>query len=117
MNMLCTGCMLLFATDNTKHFVKTVIHNKTDQTNDQILVNAILKKYPDIISHVAFSHCIFPNGVMFFGDDFVNVPTFLKEVKKEYINTPKETYLVHANWMVGDETKTKALKPYVLWKI
>lgn len=117
MNMLCTGCMLLFATDKTKHFVKTVIHNKTDQTNDQILVNAIFKKEPDIISHVAFSHFIFPNGVMFFGNDFVNVPGFLEEVKKEYINTPKDTYLVHANWMVGDETKTKALKQYGLWKI
>jgi hypothetical protein len=117
MNMICTGCMLLFATDNTKHFVKTVIHNKTDQNNDQILVNAILKKDPDIISHVVFSHFIFPNGVMFFGNDFVNVPTYLEEVKKKYINTPKETYLVHANWMVGDETKKNALKQYGLWKI
>jgi hypothetical protein len=54
---------------------------------------------------------------MFFGNDFVNVPTYLEEVKKKYINTPKETYLVHANWMVGDETKKNALKQYGLWKI
>ena len=117
MNMLCTGCMLLFATDNTKHFVKTVIHNKTDKTNDQILVNAILKKEPNIISHVVFSHFMFPNGVMFFGNDFVNVPEYLVELKNEYMNSHKETCLVHANWMVGDETKKNAFKKYGLWRL
>lgn len=115
-NMPCTGCMLLLSTEKTKHFVKTVIQNKTKETNDQILVNAILKQEPDIIRHLQFSHFMFPNGVMFFGDDFVNVPAYLVDMKTEYMNTPKETYLVHANWMVGDETKKNAFRKYGLWK-
>jgi hypothetical protein len=54
---------------------------------------------------------------MFFGNDFVNVPEYLVKLKNEYINTHKETYLVHANWMVGDETKKNAFKKYGLWRM
>ena len=115
LNMCCTGCMLLFSTNNTKIFMESVIHNKTDQTNDQILVRAILEQAPNIIKYKEFSHFMFPNGVLYFGEDFVNVPEYLAEVKKEYMNTEKETYLVHANWMVGDEKKTNAFKKYGLW--
>jgi hypothetical protein len=107
--------MLLFSTNNSKTFVKSVIQNKTDQTNDQILVRAILDQVPNIINHIQLSYFMFPNGVLYFGEDFVNVPEYLAEVKKEYMNTEKETYLVHANWMVGDETKTNAFKKYGLW--
>jgi hypothetical protein len=117
LNMPCTGCMLLFATEKTQNFVKTVIQNKTNQTNDQILVNAILKEVPDLIRYIQFSYFNFPNGVMFFGNDFVNVPEYLVKLKNEYINTHKETYLVHANWMVGDETKKNAFKKYGLWRM
>ncbi len=116
LNMPCTGCMLLLATEKNKDFVKTIIKNKTNQTNDQILVNAILRQHP-IINYIQFSHFIFPNGVMFFGDDFVNVPEYLVDMKREYMSTEKETYLVHANWMVGDETKKNAFKKYGLWKL
>jgi hypothetical protein len=117
LNMPCTGCMLLFATEKTQNFVKTVIQNKTNQTNDQILVNAIIKQIPNIIKYEEFSHFNFPNGVMFFGNDFVNVPEYLVELKNEYMNSPKETYLVHANWMIGDETKKNAFKKYGLWRM
>jgi hypothetical protein len=117
LNMPCTGCMLLFATKKTQNFVKTVIQHRTNQTNDQILVNAILKKFPDLIRYIQFSHFNFPNGVMFFGNDFVNVPEYLVELKNEYMNSHKETCLVHANWMVGDETKKNAFKKYGLWRL
>ena len=117
LNMPCTGCMLLFATEKTQNFVKTVIQHRTNQTNDQILVNAILKEFPDLIRYIQFSYFNFPNGVMFFGNDFVNVPEYLVELKNEYMNSHKETCLVHANWMVGDETKKNAFKKYGLWRL
>jgi hypothetical protein len=116
LNMPCTGCMLLLATEKNKIFVKTIMQNKTNQTNDQILVNAILQQH-SIMNYINFSHFMFPNGVMFFGDDFVNVPEYFVDMKREYMSAEKETYLVHANWMVGDETKKNAFKKYGLWKL
>jgi hypothetical protein len=117
LNMPCTGCMLLFAKEKTKQFIKIIIQNKTNQTNDQILVGAILRQNQNIIKYGEFSHFTFPNGVMFIGHDFVNVPEYLVNIKTEYMNKRNETYLVHANWMIGDETKKNAFNKYGLWKL
>ncbi len=114
-NMPCTGCMLLFAGTSASNFVNIVIQNKDESTNDQIIVNSILKMNPKLINYFRFSFYTFPNGVLFFGSDFVNVPEYLKGIKEEYEKTEKDTYLVHANWMVGDETKKNAMKKYGLW--
>lgn len=114
-NMPCTGCMLLMSNQRTVQFVQQILDNKTNNTNDQIIAKHVLQQYNNGLKVALFPHYTFPNGVMYFGSDFVNVPEYLKNMKDEYHNATKETYFVHANWMVGDATKTNALKKYGLW--
>jgi hypothetical protein len=59
---------------------------------------------------------MFPNGLLYFGDDFVKCPEHYVDIKNTYeMNADKVVHFVHANWMVGDAMKTNALKKYGLW--
>jgi hypothetical protein len=116
-NMMCTGCMLLFASSNTKNFLNAVFNNKIQETNDQILVRFLLNQYPHLINYGVFDCELFPCGVLYFGSDFVNPPEYIVPIKQE-VQMKMQTrppMFVHANWMIGDDTKTAALKKYGLW--
>lgn len=118
MNMPCTGCMLVFNRVKSMQFIDVVIEQQNEQYNDQLLVNLLLKKFPNLVKHANFSIFNFPNGVVYFDEDFVTCPDKYMEFKMAYeMNADKVVHFVHANWMVGDETKTKALKKYGLWFI
>ncbi len=111
LNMLCTGCMLLFATENSTKFVNDVINNTSTNHNDQICVNKILNQNSNNLKIKVFSYLMFPNGLLYFGED---VPKIFQKYKKQYTTNRADTYLLHSNLMIGDDTKTQALKKYGL---
>lgn len=117
-NMPCTGCMLIFANERAMRFVDAVIQNQNSEANDQLIVNQLLKINKDLIKFTYLSAFSFPNGLLYFDEDFVKCPEQYRNMKTTYVsNEDKVAHFVHANWMVGDETKTAALKKYGLWFI
>jgi hypothetical protein len=61
---------------------------------------------------------MFPNGLVYFDEEFVKCPEQYRDVRMTYeMNPDNVVHFVHANWMVGDEMKTKALKKHGLWFI
>ncbi len=120
MNGVCTGCMLLFPTENTKNIVNRVITDKGFNVNDQILFNHLLLEKKMNLSFDLFDYGEFPVGYLYFDDeDCVKVDQSLSKViekKKEYREIPnKNPYFVHANWMIGNQKKIHTLKKYNLW--
>ena len=117
-NMPCTGCMMIFNNERTKTFIDSVIRHRNSESNDQLIVNYLLKQNTQVLKHVTLSTFLFPNGLLYFGEDFVKCPEQYRVIKNTYhLNVDKVVHFVHANWMVGDNTKTEAFKKYGLWFI
>lgn len=115
-NMPCTGCMLFFKCERSVLLVDTIIANQNDKANDQLMVNEILHNRPEMVRHANFSMFMFPNGLLYFDEDIVKCPDNYRSIKNAYLaKEDKVVHFVHANWMVGDETKTNALKKCGLW--
>ena len=118
-NMPCTGCMLCFPTDKSKHFLKVIENNIRNDTGDQIVVLNVIRYNHDIIDLRLFDTKTFPNGLLYYNKDLdQNMVSKYKQVVDEYNNDPnKDIHFVHANWMVGNDTKMDALKKSGLWFI
>jgi hypothetical protein len=117
-NMPCTGCMLVYNRVKSVNFIDAVIEQQNDQHNDQLLVNFLLKRFPDLVKTAKFTIFMFPNGLVYFDEEFVKCPEQYRDVRMTYeMNPDNVVHFVHANWMVGDEMKTKALKKHGLWFI
>lgn len=115
-NMLCTGCMLVFNGERSISLMDATIANQNDEAGDQLIVNAILKQYPEMVRHANFSMFMFPNGLLYFGEDFVKCPDNYRNIKDAYLaKEDKVVHFVHANWIISNETKTNALQKYGLW--
>jgi hypothetical protein len=92
---LCSGFMVFNETKECESLVNECGSNEIE--DDQLIVNEIaLKKYRDCIA--ILSPDLFPNGHVYYN-----------EGKKE------NAYIVHNNWMVGVEEKTKRFKEEKLW--
>jgi len=120
-NMLCTGCMLIMNCPACKDLIHKLctIHNQDQlQHNDQILLNHIIQSYncAHRLYIGVFPIFQFPNGLLFFKEDFVKTsnPKYL-DLRNAYHTSSEKRMFVHANWMVGVDTKIKALKAYGLW--
>lgn len=120
-NMPCSGCVLYMASEDMARFTDIVIQEKDKFPNDQYtlvgVLNSIFKHGVDKTSMRCslLDRNLFPNGLLYFGDDFINTPTQFQTIKQEYINTGKKPYFVHANWMIGNNTKKAAFQKYGLW--
>lgn len=117
-NSLCTGCMILFPTIQTKNLINKIISERILIANDQMLLNYFVLKQKYELSFDVLDFIEFPIGYFYFNDEDV-VKTDLSvvlEKKREYNNViNKETYFIHANWMIGTEKKIEVLKKYNLW--
>lgn len=121
-NSICTGCMILFPTKNCLNIINKIINNKTISINDQSLMMELLK---DMNNNELIFPLLdlneFPNGYLYFADeDCVDVDDSFSGVKKAkqdfLINANNQkVHFIHANWMIGNETKIKNLKKYNLW--
>ena len=114
-NMFCTGCMLLFQKPITLKLVKSIYSNKSNTENDQIILFKILTDNPKKIKILKLNKFQFPNGLLFFNE--LNDDIKLREIQLSFAKSEYPIYLVHANWMVGIETKIDAFKRKELWFI
>ena len=114
-NMPCSGCMLFFPNKTTISFTETIYNARTEQANDQILLINILRTNPNIIKLGLLNINSFPNGLVYFSELSDNER--YKEIQLAFKKTDLPLCLVHANWMVGVDTKIKALKDKNLWFI
>lgn len=118
-NMACSGCMLCFPTPATMKILQDTYLHRNDKYNDQLFLNKIMKPY------VEQNHCkiayfqnhLFPNGLLYFHALHGN-PGFLDLQRRfrHYRDVEKgPVAFVHANWMVGIDTKIAAFKEHGLW--
>ena len=122
-NMLCTGCMLVLNSHASKDLIQKLctVHNQ-DQTqhNDQLILNHIIHSYNSEhrLYIGVFSIFQFPNGLLYFKDDFVKTsnPKYL-QLRSQFHASAEKVLFVHANWMVGIDTKINALKANGLWNL
>ena len=115
-NMICTGCMLFFSNPKTANVAKFIYDNQNANENDQNLFMNLLQQNPEILSVKTLNTNNYPNGLVYFDDEFVSTPAMYKSIKNVFKNyRNKSVYFVHANWMVGNEKKKQALTKNGLW--
>ena len=114
-NMLCTGCMLLFPKPTTLKLVKSIYENRTSEDNDQIILMKILIQNPNVINIMPLNKMQFPNGLLYFSE--LNENPFYRNIQEQFNASTYPVYFVHANWMVGMETKIAAFKRKDLWYV
>jgi len=127
MNMLCTGCMLVINSPASKELFQRICYiqnnneTKTEEHNDQVFLNHFLRTYTGggyTLYIDVFPIFQFPNGLLFFKDDFVKTSNPIYEtLRNEFHASSEKCVFVHANWMVGIDTKINALKAYGLWNV
>ena len=112
-NMLCTGCMLLFPKPITIQLMQSVYENRTSSENDQIILMYILMQNRNTINIMILNTLQFPNGLLYFNELHDN-PKY-RELQIKFKQSIFPVYFVHANWMIGMETKINAFKKKGLW--
>ena len=115
MNIPCSGCMLFSPNAKTKALTDFIYNNKTSKMNDQIMLMQILKQNMFNLKLHLLDYLHFPNGLIFFHERHPD-PKF-KNLHDQFKNSKNPVYFVHANWMVGVDTKMAALKEKGLWFI
>jgi hypothetical protein len=113
-NMPCSGCMLCYPTKTCKQIMTVIYSLRTSSENDQILLAHLLRTNKNIQLELLDHEC-FANGLLFFNEGSDN--QIYRQLQLAFINTTKPLYLVHANWMIGVETKISALKKKNLWYV
>lgn len=114
-NMLCTGCMLLFPKVVTIKLMQSIYENRTSADNDQIILLNILMSNPNTINILPLNKLQFPNGLLYFNE--LNDNPKYRELQVQFMKSTYPVYFVHANWMVGIETKINAFKSKGLWVV
>jgi hypothetical protein len=114
-NMPCSGCMLFFPNAKTKILTNMVYMQRSKNENDQIILARLLHKNVLNLKLHLLDPTFFPNGLLYFNDRHPD-PKF-KDLHTTFKNSNNPIYFVHANWMVGIETKINALKEKGLWYI
>lgn len=112
-NMLCTGCMLLFPKIVTIKLMRSIYENRTSAENDQVILLRILCENPNAINIMSLNMMQFPNGLLYF-NELSETPIY-KDLQLKFYESTHPVYFVHANWMVGMETKIDAFKRKGLW--
>jgi hypothetical protein len=112
---LCTGCMLIVPNTRTVIFAKTIYENRRRDLNDQFVVEQYLKLH-EMKVHT-FPQVEFPNGLMYFIDPNTITNPVFREAREQFKAYTGSVLFVHANWMVGGDTKIRALKSKGLWYV
>lgn len=113
-NMLCTGCMLMVPNEKTIQITDLMYLNKNNTHNDQVFLNHIFRNNPMFRIGV-LSENQFPNGLLYFNE--LKPEPYFREAQEKFKKSTEPVYLVHANYMVGIQTKIEAFKQKNLWFI
>lgn len=111
-NMPCSGCMLCYPTEVCQKVVNTIYNSRTSSENDQILLAQLLYNNKQIQLQL-LDHEMFANGLLYF-NELSNHEKY-RQLQLAFKRRQKPLYLVHANWMVGVETKINELKKKNIW--
>ena len=114
-NMFCSGCMLFKPIKKNNLLCKLIYNNRNDNNNDQIILRNVLMKIPNLYNIKTFDILKFPNGLLYFNELHDNIQW--RKAQEDYRSSPNNTHFVHANWMVGVDTKINAFKSKQLWFI
>lgn len=111
---LCCGCMLIKSGQNTLTLTRHLsIQNITDK-NDQVYLFSILVKIIDDTNNL-FNIGLFPVNNFVNGEIYFKETSKFADIKYSFDNSKDTLYFVHANCMIGLDTKMKALKDKGLW--
>lgn len=115
----CTGCQLYFSSQKTLDMTMHVFKGMNTQLPDQHFVNYFLQANPGVFKTTMFDIYRFPNGLLYFDDgDLIPIPPeFMEQKNKFRANQQKVVAFIHANWMVGIDTKINAMKKKGHWYI
>lgn len=110
MDSLCGGCFVVKSNVITKNFIKHIFEARDNKINEQIYINRFFMSLGprNPLKIGAFSSFSFINGGIYFGDKY-------QDLKKQLKESTEPIYFVHANYMVGVDTKINALKEKGLW--
>lgn len=114
-NMFCSGCMLFKPNKKNEVFCQHIYDNRNDNFNDQIILFNVIKSNSNLYNIKSFDVLKYPNGLLFFNELHDNA--HWRNAQQYYRSSPNNTHFVHANWMVGVDTKINALKSKQLWFI
>ena len=114
-NMLCTGCMLLFPKPITTKLIQSIYENRTSSDNDQIILLRILTANSKIFNIMPLNKWQFPNGLLYFSE--LSHDERYRELQEKFKQSTHPVYFVHAKWMVGMGTKIEAMKKKGLWYV
>jgi len=115
LNMPCTGCMLFFPNKKNMALTEYIYNSRTPKANDQVFLAHILKENKFDINLHLLEPTVFPNGLLYFNERHPD-PKY-KSLHDQFKNSTNPVYFVHANWMVGVDTKIEALKTKGLWYV
>lgn len=113
-NMLCTGCMIIMPNIKTIQLTEFMYSNKNNEYNDQVFINNIFRSNP-IFNIGVLNENQFPNGLLYFNE--LKPEPYFREAQEKFNNSTEPVYFVHANYMVGIQTKIDAFKSKNLWFI
>lgn len=110
MDSYCTGCILLKSTPKVRGFVNNFYATKNIKFNDQVWMHRcfVLKQHIyNVLKIIELYRFSFINGDIYFNN----------ALNEDFKKSMEPIYFIHANYMVGNETKIKALKDKGLWFI
>jgi hypothetical protein len=118
----CTGCQLYFSSQKTLDMSIHIYKGMNNQMPDQHYVNFFLQANPGVFKTTMFDKYQFPNGLLYFDEvDLINLSSEFREQKNKYNefhrNNNQKIAFIHANWMVGIDTKINAMKKKGHWYI
>jgi len=112
-NMPCTGCILFFPNPKNIRTTELVYNLRGSIDNDQIMFLNLLSTHQiDSKLHLLDVNA-FPNGLLYFNE--LHEQQFYREIQLKFRSSQTPVCFVHANWMVGIDTKIKAFKSKGLW--
>ncbi len=113
-NMLCTGCMLFRPTILNIKLTEFMYLQKNSENNDQVFLNRIIRNSHNMKFGIFYENQ-FPNGLLYFNE--LKEENYFRQAQEKFNKSNEPVYFVHANYMVGIETKINALKSKNLWFI
>ncbi len=114
-NMMCTGCMMFKPTPITIELTNFMYSQQNTNDNDQIVFSNILTTSTLPISISLLNINQFPNGLLYFSEP--HPIDWVRNLQEEFKRSNEKVYFIHANWMVGVDTKISAFKKHNLWFI
>lgn len=106
--------MLYFSNEKTLNMTEYVYKGMNWQIPDQHFVNYFLQHNTGVFKTTLFDLERFPNGLIYFDDsDLIDLTSEFRTFKQNFHakkDTSKKPAFVHANWMIGIDTKVNAIK-------